>query len=295
MNDQSSRNKGEEQMFLATIREILLREDRATLDDVQAILSDPVKLSEKISPIIDYHLDSLKRQFPAEYERTVNRMIENKLKESQDDLLNVIYPVLGKMIRKYVNQQFQSLKDGVDERFRSIFSTKLLMQRLRALVTGVKDSELLLSHFDEAGIEEVYVIQRDSGLLMGSYSRNQTMDKDLIAGMLTAIKSFVEDAFLREREELEFIQYGTYKILIQSFHSYYISIALGGSLSATEKERLSNLVLEFAEKELSFVSKHWGDDDSEVISEKLKEYFGGSAAPASTTKKKRALQALTKD
>lgn len=265
--------EAEEKMLLTTIKEILLKDDRVALSTIEDVLNDPVKLSERITPIINYHLDALRHQFPKEYERSVERMIEHKLRESQDDLLNVIYPVLGKMVRKFVSQQFQTLKDGIDERIRNVFSTKGFLGRMRGVLTGVKDSETLLSHLDGASIEEVYVIQRDSGLLLGSYSRNQTIDRDLIAGMMTAIKSFVEDAFLREREELEFIQYGTYKILIQSFHSYYISVALGGSLSASEKEHLSNLVLEFAEKELSTKGKKW-EDDEQFISIKLEEYFG---------------------
>ncbi len=263
----------QDEILLSKLREILLKEDRAALHTVQEVLDDPEKLSNRISPIIEHRLDILKQNFPEEYERIVTGIIEKKIKDSQDDLLDVIYPVLGKMIRKYVNQQFQVLKDNIDGRIANTFSSKSIIGRLRALVFGVRDSELLLSNLDSAVIEEVYVIERDSGILMGSYSRNSTIDKEVIAGMLTAIKSFVEDAFQREREDLELIQYGTYKILIQNFHTYYIAIALGGTLSSSEKAKLSTLILDFAEKELKLGKKHHEGYLDYEISEKLQTYF----------------------
>lgn len=268
----------QDEIMLGKIREILLKEDRAAIHNLQDVLEDPEKLSNRVSPIVEHHLDLLKQKFPKEFEVQVNKLIENKLKDSQDDLLNVIYPVVGKMIRKYVNHQFQQLKEGIDNQVRNTFSAKGFLGRIKATIFGVSDSDMVLSNFGGTVLEEIYVIQRDSGLLIGSYSRNNTIDRDVVAGMLTAIKSFVEDAFQREREELELIQYGNYKILVQNFHSYYISVALSGTLSASEKDRLSSQVLDFAEKNLGKRIKEINEEINLEISFELKEYFQGGKA-----------------
>jgi len=68
-----------------------------------------------------------------------------------------------------------------------------------------------LSQLDSPEVHEVYLVQRESGLLLGSYAKEKNTDQDVIAGMLTAIKSFAEDAFNRGKEDLEMIQYENYK------------------------------------------------------------------------------------
>ena len=94
--------------------------------------------------------------------------------------------------------------------------------------------------------------------------------------MLTAIKSFVEDAFKREREDLEMIQYGTYKILLQNFYSYYIAIAVSGSLSSTEREDLANNILDFAETNLTKLPEDPEEAIYKKLSKSLAEVFIGN-------------------
>jgi hypothetical protein len=69
----------------------------------------------------------------------------------------------------------------------------------------------------------------------------------MIAGMLTAIKSFVEDAFQRDREALELIEYGTYKIIIQNFHTYYLATAVSGTLTIHDRNEIATQLLNFGE------------------------------------------------
>jgi hypothetical protein len=109
---------------------------------------------------------------------------------------------------------------------------------------------------------------------MGNFSKSETIDRDLVAGMLTAIKSFVEDAFSKKRQDLDMIEYGTYKIFIQSFHLYYIPIILDGSISTSEKQTLSAKLLDFAEEEMSSVTPdNHTEADFKQLSSKLATYF----------------------
>ncbi len=265
----------QEEMMLLLIRNIILKEDRKDIAYIKAALQDADKMGELVSPIIAYHLELLKKKFPETYKREVERIVEVKMKESQDELLDVIYPVMGKMIRKFVNLQIQTLRESMEERVNSIFSFKGLISGFRSKVLGVKESDMMLGGLGSGSIEEVYLIERDSGILLGHYSRSQTIDRDVVAGMLTAIKSFVEDAFTKEGEDLEMIEYGTYKIFIQSFHSYYIPIVLNGVLSSGQKELLSSKILDFAEKELKRkeLSELPESENFKMLSAKLLEYF----------------------
>ena len=208
-------------VLLEQLKTILLKQDRQEIDSIKHILNNRSELQKKVDPIFDDKIEELKRRFPEEFGAIINQSIEEKLEESKEQLLNVIYPVLGQMIKKYVSHQFQLLKERIDERVQNTFSSKGLISQVKSKLFGIRAGDMVLSDLDIPLIQEVYVIQRDSGLLIGNYSKNNTMDKDMIAGMLTAIKAFVEDAFQQENQELDLIQYGNYKIRIQNFYQYY--------------------------------------------------------------------------
>jgi flagellar motor component MotA len=80
------------------------------------------------------------------------------------------------------------------------------------------------------------------------------MDKDMISGMLTAIKSFVEDAFSGGAQNLEAIEYELYTIHIQNFFSYYIAVVVSGNYSRTFESDLENELLELSKKLTSKIS-----------------------------------------
>ena len=256
------------------LRQILLREERNEVEELKAILNDPDQLAEKISPIIERHLTEMKQNFPVEYNSTIERIVTKKLENSQEELHNAISPVMGQMIRKYVQHQFQLLKESLDAQMNATLNHGVI-GKVRRLFGGKKQvaSEEIIANLDCPVIEEIYVIEHHSGILLGSASRSATIDIDVIAGMLTAIKSFVEDAFKRGKEDLEMIQYGTFTILLENFHSYYIAAAVSGSMSMQERVDLENDLAKFAEKELRVNLQKENGSANLIIKQKLEEYF----------------------
>ncbi len=263
----------DEELLLKELRQILLREDRDALEQLQEILDNKEQLTPRISPIIKEQIDLLKSNFPDEYRQEVREITKEQLLDSQEDILNLLYPAMGKMIKRYIAHQFQILKDSIDDRVKNTFSSQGILGKIKASLFGINSSDIILSDIDSPIIEEIFVVQRDSGLLMGQASIRSTIDQDVVAGMLTAIKAFVEDAFQKGTEELELIEYDTHAIFTQSFHSYYIAVAMKGSLSSGERDKLSTSLYDFAEKELKHRAKEIDETNFNYISSKLEEYF----------------------
>ncbi len=272
-NDTGVTNANNEMLLMSQLREILLKEDRSTLMELQEIINDKSLLSGKVNPIIEDHMTFLRHNFPKEYSSIVNRIIEQKLKDSQQEILDVVYPVMGKMINKYINLQFQQLKESIDARINFIFSRQGMVRHLRNRIFGIDSADLMLASLDVPILEEIFVIQKDTGLMLGSAALYPSVNRDVVAGMLTAIKSFVEDAFERENEDLEMIQYGTYRILIQTYPFYYFAMALSGSVSSAESERLRGQVLDFIEKTDSLRIDDINEEVQNKISQELEEHF----------------------
>ncbi len=261
-----------EEQLLKKLREIILRDDRAELNHLQDLINDPKQLSSKVSPIIDEHIDFLKQNFPIEFEKAVDKLVEKKIVESQDQIVNLIYPKLDLMIKKYVTSMFQKLKDSIDERLDNVkttFSFNGIKARFTSVFTGVKQSDIILTDIGAVVIEEIFIIQQDSGLLVAVASKSKHIDQDVIAGMLTAIKSFVEDAFDKGSEDLEMIRYENSKIFLLNFQSYYFAVSLTGSLSEIEKEKLSEELITFAKEDLPFNINDITEASFKEASEKL--------------------------
>jgi hypothetical protein len=243
-NDAPIENSTDDQMRLQQLRNILFSKELNELSELKAILDTPARLDERITPLIENHLEVLRKQFPKEFSVIVNRMIEQKIQSSQTELMNMLSPIIGQMVANYVRHQFQILKDNIAEQIQNV-ATRGLWWHIRNRVLGLSEADLVLSASNKSVLEEIFIIERDSGLLMASAALYPTIDRDVVAGMLTAIKSFVEDAFGRKMEELEMVQYGTYCIVIQNFHSYYVAAALKGTVSTREKEGFREAIRTF--------------------------------------------------
>jgi hypothetical protein len=263
----------DEEVLMLQLKDILLREDRSALEELQRTFNEKQLLAEKINPIVEDHLTFLRQNFPKEYAQIVNRMVEQKLKSSQSELLDIIFPVMGKMIKKYVAYEIQMLKDSIDARMNSIFSKWGFIWWIRNRVFGLNNANMLLADVSAPVLEEIFVIQRDSGLLIGSAALHPSVNRDVVAGMLTAIKSFIEDAFEREKEDLEMIQYGTYKILIENMPTHYFAVAMSGTVSGTEGAELRDQIIDFIQHTDALRIKDIDSETQLQISQALDNQF----------------------
>lgn len=273
MDTQKQNRERDEAELFAQLKSILLKEEREKIQKVQDTIYTQEKLSKEISPIVEEHIEFLKNNFPFEFKVAVDKLITKKIKDSREEIVNAIYPEVGKMIKKYVNHQIQILKEGIENQIKSTFNRKSFWGKVKARFGWQQTSNEIIQGLNKPVIEEIFIIQKGSGLLVGSATRNDLVDQDVAAGMLTAIKSFVEDAFGKGNEEVETIEYGSYRIVLQGFPSWYAAMALSGTLTTKEKDDLSNQILDFASKEMPSQLYDVNSEVQEKISLKLDQFF----------------------
>ncbi|MGV6828831.1 MAG: cell envelope biogenesis protein OmpA [Flavobacteriales bacterium] len=241
---QTSRDK------LDVLRDLLLIEDREDvkkiLDRLDQVEQDAVKkqlLEEQVSPYINKSLHHFSETIPEKLGPTITKTLEKQIKESQDKVAETLYPVLGKMIKKYIQNEIKLLSESINNRIKTTFPFK---RKITSFFSGTKESDLLISELVQAKILQVFVIEKNSGILLGSYSKEETIDQEMISGMLTAIKNFVEDAFEQNQQNLETIEYELYNIHIQNFHTYYIATIISGVLTEKNKNNIENGMIHVA-------------------------------------------------
>ena len=241
----------EEKDKLNLLRDILLIDDREVadaiskrLDTITETLESREKLAKKVDPIFEENLEQFVEDIPTRLGPVITKTLQEQIANSQDKVVEALYPILGKMVKRYIQNELALLSENINNKVNNTFTLKGIQRKLKALFTGVKESDIILSELDAPELMEVFVIKKGSGMLLGNYSNQQTLDKDLISGMLTAIKSFVEDAFQGESQNLEGIDYELYKIQIQNFHSYYMAVVVSGNLTPQCENEIEDLILE---------------------------------------------------
>ena len=271
----------EKGLLFDKLKEILLEQDREErnalaerLADLDEQVNSRERLEPKVEPILRDQQDQFKRDFPKLMGPQITESIKKQIKESQDEVVEVLYPIIGRMIKKYITNEIQKLSERVDQQMEMAFSWEGWKIRIKAWISGTPQKDMVLSKLIEPKVQEILVIEKNSGLLMGSFSKNEGVDKDMVAGMLTAIKAFVEDAFQGEVQELESIDYENYKIILKSFNSFYVAVVVSGTLNAEFRDRLDTLLIDFADKVLQRArSGEQEDFDQQQISGGLEEFF----------------------
>ena len=111
----------------------------------------------------------------------------------------------------------------------------LVPRHLRAAMArlfGISVSQMTLRDALAFSIRDIFIIQHGSGLLIAnSHPGNpDASDSDLISAMLTAIRDFVRNHSNAavENEELDEVQYGDQRIIIQSGRTVYLAVVITG-------------------------------------------------------------------
>lgn len=212
---------------------------------IDEIISDREKLEPKIAPILEDQVGYLEKNFPTLFGTAITASIRKQIRESQDEVVDALYPIIGKMIKKYISQELALLSERVDRQLEKAFSWQGWVARIKAWFGGVSQKEMIMKQLGGPQLEEVLIIQQHSGVLIGSYSKNNTLDQDMIAGMLTAIKTFVKDAFQHGNQELETIEYENYKVIINNLKSYYVVLVITGFMNTDFRSKLDDILIDF--------------------------------------------------
>ena len=269
MKEQNKHEGNLDELLFKQLKDILLKEDRKKIEEIHTTIHTEERLSEKVVPILEEQLNNLKNNFPDEYKIIVDKMITDKIQNSKKEIIDLLFPELGIMIKSYIGLQIQMLKESIEKQFGS----QGLLGKIKSSLGFGSSSEEVIQNLEKPIVEEIFIIQKNSGLLAGSATRNKTLDQDVIAGMMTAIKSFVEDAFKRGNENLGVIEYDTYRIVMQNFPNWYFAVALSGTLTTKERDELSNRVFNFVSNQMPSNISDITEDLNSKLSRKLQVAF----------------------
>jgi outer membrane protein OmpA-like peptidoglycan-associated protein len=228
----------------ARLRELLIGPEQARLEELQRRLDDRQLRTEDLSQVIAEAI-ALRLRRDRALQLTLNPIVEDAVRISvardPSILANTLFPIIGAAVRKSVAHALRGLVESINQTLERSFSLKSLKWRIEALRTGKSFGDIVLTHSLRYRVEQVFLIHRETGLLLQHAARAEQIvqDSDLVSGMLTAIQDFVRDSFTGAGgQEVETIELGEFNLWVQ----HGPAATLAAVVSGTPPPELRNLL-----------------------------------------------------
>ncbi|MER8639231.1 OmpA family protein [Mesorhizobium sp. M0664] len=201
---------------METLRQLLVGREISELSRVTHLLDEPEQLAAAVGSVLPSaaarapHAQLGEALAPA-----VERAVQRSIQKSPRTLTDILYPVFLPAIRKSIGEKIDQTFQSLNETLRHIFTWHGLKWRLEAWRTGASFSEVVLKHSLVYRVEHVFLINRNSGLLIAHVTAANATSEDpqLISSMLSAIQDFVKDSFNeKEQSGLDTIRFGELRL-----------------------------------------------------------------------------------
>lgn len=275
LQEQQAENRLEE------LRTLLLAQDRAShssvmerLAELEQAMVDDETFSERLTPYMEEQVRHLQQEFPSLFGKFLGPAIKQQIQEEREVIIDALYPIIGKLISRYLKEEIQRISEKLDESLTDPFSVSNLKLRFKAMFSSLSYEELLFREIANTHkLEEIFIIQKDTGISMAHYSLNEVTRSQMVAGMLTGIKNFMEDAFQKGGQELDTLEYDKYQIKVFPYSRFYIAAVIEGTPDAKYERILRQKVDDFCASTDIPVGSEVTNELQDRLSYTLKQYF----------------------
>ncbi len=214
-------------------------------------LSDRTALSKVLATVIPGAISKQLGEAPNEVIQAIapamGKAITEQVRLDRDAMVDALYPVIGNTISKYMGEVVSQINDRVEQ----TFSLKGIVRRLSLRWQGISDAEQILRDAIPFRVQAVFLIHKNSGLVIADVQQSgaQALEADMLAGMLTAIRSFAAECSTdpRHQSELTKIDYEDFQIIMEvAGYCYIAAVTQGdppGNFSIKLRQTLSSIIL----------------------------------------------------
>jgi outer membrane protein OmpA-like peptidoglycan-associated protein len=247
---------------MAELRTLLLGPAEEQIAEIHERLTDPHRQLSDVSRVLPDAIAVRTRQdeeLSQALGPTVTTAIERSVRKNPQPLVDAIFPVMGPAIRKAISVALSGMVQSLNQSMAYSFSAQGLKWRVEAWRTGKPFAEVVLLHTLLYRVEQVFLIHRETGLLLQHVVAGgaSVQDADMVSGMLTAIQDFVHDSFNSPAEEqLETMEVGELTVWIEQGPLAILAAVIRGTapqeLRPVFQETLETIHLQFRDALVDF-------------------------------------------
>ncbi|MEG4859432.1 OmpA family protein [Microcoleus sp. K1-B6] len=220
----------------------------------QQIVNSPADIARAIAPEIGL---AIKEQIRLDQESIaqalapeMGKAITAQIRLERDSMVDALYPVIGSTISRYMAEAIKTINEKVS----NAISVEGFQRKIRSKVQGVSEAELILKESVPFTVQAAFLIHKASGLIISEVQNSESyqLESEMVAGMLTAIRSFVNECIVQpgESSELNQIEYGDSKIILEVAGYCYMAVVIKGEpphlFIKKIRQTVSNLILNYA-------------------------------------------------
>lgn len=197
-------------------------------------LRDPSMIGQRLEttivPALHWQINHRTDDVAETLAPVIGPAMRRQIRDAKDDIIDALYPVIGQIINKAIAEALRELTRSIDTRLRQQLNFRGRLNQSIARLRGVSEAELFLRDSLPYSIERVFLIHRETGLLLSHISAESDarLEVSTISGMLTAIQDFVRDSFSGGEGDLEEIIHGGRRILLEGGQRAYVAVVLNG-------------------------------------------------------------------
>lgn len=223
---------------LEHLRKLLLGSEYEDLLKLQREFSNHSHTSEKISKVISEAIAIRCKQDDSVSQALVPSIedaIRVSAKRDPKRLANALFPVMGPAIRESVAETVSAMMQQVNQLLENSLSARSIKWRINAFRTKRSFAEVMLSETVLYQVEQVFLIHRETSLLINHLTSANIIvkDPDMVSGMLTAVTDFVKDSFVVDKQQnVKSIKFGRLNLLFEAGPHAIIVAAVRGIIPA---------------------------------------------------------------
>jgi len=247
------------------------------VDEIRQLLLNPETLVERISPIISQvladEISASKDEIAKALAPVMGEALRRQIYQAREDIIDALYPVIGQTVNKAVTQSMRELAEVVDHRVRQGIDSVGVLQRFQGRLQGVSGGDYRLRDALPFVLQELFLIHRQSGLLIYHQSNNPEAanDRDLMSGMLTAIRDFAREMF-GQGGELGSIGYESNQIILVAGGAAYLAAVIKGVEPRGFREEMGEVLVAIHDQNYDSLKEFEGNDPD--LLQKAKDIFG---------------------
>ncbi len=245
MSQEKEVNKAESEA-LELLRTLLVGEEIALIHEIQTETQDSKQQTIKIADILPEAILTAHQEKKNKLIYSLTPIVQNVLKEAikrePKAISHILFPVIGPAIRKAIRETLKSMLNGFETALENSFSPQAIKWRIQSWQTGQPFSEILLLHSLAYQVEQVFLIQQHTGLLIAHVQSEQAIikDPDMISAMLTAIQDFILDSFDSTQDKLSSMSLGDLTVRLYQGPQATLATVIRGNLPAQQHETHQN-------------------------------------------------------
>jgi outer membrane protein OmpA-like peptidoglycan-associated protein len=227
------------------------------LDELFDKVGDDDRLRVSVTAIIDGALRDAEVQKHEKMSRAVAplvvKTIKTELHNSRDELVEVLYPMTGQMVKSFINSEMKKLKDQINQDLERRITSNPLMLMFKGKAAGRTAADIAMADSQRLRVEEIYLIRRGSGELAQRWPEPENgsgalSNSDIhMSGVITAVNEFASHA-LKDDGNLRGFELDDCRIYLRASPAYLLAAKCRGVPPAGIEAKLDDEFVKVIER-----------------------------------------------